>query len=86
MKENSYTQGVYNLSMLDYFRNAYSYLFRCMVENERPVVRALQIVDLRSLFDMRRIDKIPKARVMELYGKRNGEWMDEKIDENSLLC
>ena len=53
-------------------------------EKERSRVRAVQMDNLRGLLGIRRMDRIPNARIWELCGVRKG--LDERIDECVLLC
>ena len=46
-------------------------------ENERSRIRAVQIDNLRGLLDVRIMDKVPNARIMQLCGVTKG--MDERL-------
>ena len=52
-------------------------LFLCMV-----VIRVEEMDKLRGLLGIRRMDKVPNARIRELYGVTKE--LDEKIDEGVL--
>ena len=43
-------------------------------------MRAVQIDNFRGLLGIRRMDRVPNARMRELCGERKG--LDEKIDES----
>ena len=45
-------------------------------------MRAVQIDNLRVLLGIRRVDRVPNARINELCGMRKGP--DERIDEGIL--
>ena len=45
-------------------------------------MRAVQMDNLRGLLVIRRMDRIPNARISELRGVRKG--LDERIDEGAL--
>ena len=51
-------------------------------EKERSRVRAVQMDNLRGLLGIRRMDRIPNARIRELCRMRKG--LDERIDEGNL--
>ena len=51
-------------------------------EKERFRIRALQMDDLRGLLGIRRVDKIPNARISQLCGLTKG--VNVKIDEGVL--
>ena len=51
-------------------------------EKERSRVRAVQMDNLRGLLGIRRMDKVPNARIRQLCGATKG--VDEKIDERVL--
>ena len=51
-------------------------------ENERPRIWAVQMDNLKRLVGIRRIDKVPNARIRKLCGVKKG--VDEKIDEGVL--
>ena len=51
-------------------------------ENEIPRIRAVQMDNLRGFLGIRRMDKVPKARMREL--RRVTKWEDERIDEGVL--
>ena len=51
-------------------------------EKERSRFRVVQIENLRGLLGIRRMDKVPNARVRELCGVTEG--VDERIDEGVL--
>ena len=51
-------------------------------KKERSRVRSVQKDNLRGLLGIRRMDRVPNARIRELCGVRNG--IDEKIDERVL--
>ena len=42
------------------------------MEKERPGIRAVQRDNLRCLLGMRRMDKVPNARIRELWGMTKG--------------
>ena len=48
-------------------------------EKERSRVRAVKMDNFRGLLGIRRMDRVPNARIRELCGVRNG--LDERIDE-----
>ena len=52
------------------------------IEKERSRIRAIQIDNLRGLLGIRRMDKVPNARIKKLCGETKG--VDEKIDEGVL--
>ena len=49
-------------------------------EKERSRIWALQMENLRGLLGIRRMNKVPNARIRQLCGVTNGA--DEKIDES----
>ena len=49
---------------------------------KKPRIRALQIENLRGLWGIRRMDRVPNAQIKELCGVKKG--MDERIDETVL--
>ena len=51
-------------------------------EMERSRIRAVQINNLRGLLGIRRMDKVPNARIRQLCRLTKG--VDEKIDESVL--
>ena len=51
-------------------------------EKERSRVRALQVDNLSEFLGIRRMDRLPNARIRELYRVRRG--LDERIDEDVL--
>ena len=51
-------------------------------EKERARIRTVQMGSLRGLLSIRRMDKVPNARIRELCGMTKG--VDEKIDESVL--
>ena len=51
-------------------------------EKERSRIRAVQMDNLRGLLDIRRVDKVPNGRIMELCRVTKG--VDERIDEGVL--
>ena len=51
-------------------------------KKERSRIRAIQMGNLRDLLGIRRIDKVPNARIRQLCGVTNG--VDEKTDEGVL--
>ena len=51
-------------------------------EKERSRVRAVQMDNLRGLLGIRRMDKVPNARIRQLCGVTKG--VDVKIDESVL--
>ena len=51
-------------------------------ENEKCRIISLQMDNLKGLQGIRRMDKVPNARIKELCGVTKG--MDEKIDEGIL--
>ena len=51
-------------------------------ENERSRFRAVQMDNLRLLLGIRRVDRVPNARVRELCEVTKG--LDERIDEGIL--
>ena len=48
-------------------------------EKERSKVRAVQMDNLRELLGIRRMDRVPNARIRELCRVRNG--LDDMIEE-----
>ena len=52
-------------------------------ENERSVIRTVQRDNLRGLLGVRRMDRIPNARIRELCGVAKGA--DVRIEER-VLC
>ena len=53
------------------------------LEKERFRIRAVQMDNLRGLLGIRRMDRVPNARIRELCGVTKG--VDERIDEGVLL-
>ena len=51
-------------------------------EKERSRVRAVQIDNLRGLLGIRRMDRVPNARIRELCRVKKG--LEERIDEGVL--
>ena len=51
-------------------------------EKEGCRMRAVQMDNLRGLLGIRRMDRVPNARIRELCGVRKG--LDERIDEGVL--
>ena len=51
-------------------------------EKEKSRVRGVQMENLRGILGIRRMDKVPNARIRELCGVRKG--LDERIDEGVL--
>ena len=51
-------------------------------KEKRPRVRAVQMDNLRRLLGIRRMDKVPNARVREFCLVK--KYLDEKIDEGVL--
>ena len=51
-------------------------------EKEKSRIRAIQMDNLRGLLGIRRMNRIPNARIRELCGVRKG--LDERIDEGVL--
>ena len=51
-------------------------------ENERSRIRVVQMNSLRGLLGIRRMDKVPNARIRQLCGVMKG--VDEKIEEGVL--
>ena len=51
-------------------------------EKERPIVRAVQMDNLRELLGIRRMDRVPNARIRKLCGVKEG--LDERIYESVL--
>ena len=51
-------------------------------EKERSRIRAVQMDNFRGLLGIRRMDKVPNARIRELSGVTKG--VNEKIDEDVL--
>ena len=51
-------------------------------EKKRPRIRAVQMDNLRGLLDVRRVYRVPNARIRELCGVTKGE--DERFDERVL--
>ena len=49
----------------------------------RSRVRAVQMNNLRGLLSIRRMDRVPNARIRDLCGVKKG--LDERIDEGVLL-
>ena len=52
-------------------------------EKERSRIRAIQMDSLRGLLGIRRMDRVPNARIKELCGVAKG--VDERIDEGDLM-
>ena len=52
------------------------------MEEERSRIRAIQMDNFRRLLSMRRIDRVPNARIRELCGVTKG--VDERIDKGVL--
>ena len=52
------------------------------IEKERSRIRAVQRDSLRGLLSIRKMDRIPNARIRELCVVRKG--LDERIDESIL--
>ena len=46
-------------------------------------VRAVQMDNIRGLLGIRRMDRVPNARIRELYGVT--KWVDERIKEGVFL-
>ena len=53
-----------------------------MEEKEISKIRAVQMDNLRGLLGIRRIDRVPNARIKEFYGVTKG--LDERIGEGVL--
>ena len=53
-----------------------------MKEKERSRIRAVKMIKLRGFLGIRGIDRVPNARVRELYGVTKG--VEERIDEGVL--
>ena len=51
-------------------------------EKERSKIRAVQMDNLRELLGIRKIDRVPNARIKELWGTTNR--VDQRIDEGVL--
>ena len=51
-------------------------------EKERSRVRVVQMDNLRGLLGIKRMDRIPNARIRELCGVKKG--LDKRIDEGML--
>ena len=51
-------------------------------EKESSIVRAVQMDNLRGFLDIRRVDRVSNARIMELCGVKKR--LDERIDEGLL--
>ena len=51
-------------------------------EKERPIIRAVQMYNLRGLLGSWRMDRVPNAWIRELCGVMKG--VDERIDESVL--
>ena len=51
-------------------------------EKERSRIRAVQMDKIRSLLGIRRMDRVPNARIRELCGMAKG--VDERIEEDVL--
>ena len=49
---------------------------------ERSRVRVVQMDNLRGLLGIRRMERVPNARIMELWRVTNG--VDERIEEGDL--
>ena len=49
------------------------------MEMERSMIRVVQMDDLRSLLGIRRVDKVPNARIKQFCVVMEG--VDEKIDD-----
>ena len=67
-----------SLSVVESFTRHCSCLFSCM-EKERSRIRAVQMDNLRGLLDVRKMDKVPNARIIELCGMAKS--VDERVDE-----
>ena len=52
------------------------------MEEEISRITAVQMDKIRSLFGIRRMDRVPNARIREMCGVRKG--LDERIDEGIL--
>ena len=85
--------GVCSLSVLRSCMSEYYYLFLCRVlmygsetmiwrEKERSRIRALQMDNLGGLLGIRRMKKVPNARIWQFFGVTKG--VDEKTDEGVL--
>ena len=55
---------------------------KTMLWEERSRIRAVQIDNFRALLGIRRIDRVPSARIRKLCGGTKG--IDERIDEGVL--
>ena len=57
------------------------YVFLRMATRQRSRIRAVQIDNLCGLLGIRRIGRVPKARIRELCGVTKGidEWIDEDV-------
>ena len=53
-----------------------------MVWKEKSRIRAVQMNNLRGLLGIRRMHRVPNARIRKLWGVRKG--LDERIDEEVL--
>ena len=51
-------------------------------EKERSRIRAVPMDNLRGFLGIRRMDRVPNARIRELWGVKKG--LDERIDEGVL--
>ena len=51
-------------------------------DKEKSRIRAVQTENLRELLGIRRMDRVPNARIRELCGVKKG--LDERIDEGML--
>ena len=82
--------GVYSLNVLGSCMSLMVPVFRygskTMIwrKKESSRIRAVQMDSLRGLLGIRRMDKVPNARIRELCGVTKGVY--EKIDEGLLRC
>ena len=51
-------------------------------KKKRAWIRAVQMDNLRGLFSINKMDRVPNVRIRELWGVRKG--LDERIDEGVL--
>ena len=52
-------------------------------EKERSKIRAIRMDNLIGLLGIRRMDRVPNARIRELFGVKKG--LDERIEKGVLL-
>ena len=51
------------------------------MEDERSRIRAVQMDKIRSFLGIRRVDRVPNARIREMCGMEKGgdEWIEEDV-------